>query len=342
MKIVEIKQEHRLKWDDFLRKNSYSSLLQSWEWGEVTESLGQKTFKLAIIYKEKIIGTVLIVKHKLPFGKSYLYCPMGPLLDWSNSKETIGQLKLLLYKIKEIAKKEKAIFVRIDPSINKQMTNNNLQQIKNLGFKKGQRDIQPKDTLILDISLPKEEILAQMKSKTRYNIRLALKKKVKIKQSIDLKDVEIFWQLAHQTSERDAFFCHPKEHYQKMIEILGPKKIAKLFIAYYKDKPLACNIVTFFKDTACYSHGTSSSEHRNLMAPYLVQWESILDAKKQGYKYYDFWGISDEISSWAGITRFKKGFAPHIAKTSYIGSWDMSYSKFWYFLFNLTHRIRGK
>ncbi len=356
MQVIEIKQSQKKGWSEFIRKNPYGSLLQSWEWGELQEALGQEVYRLAVIDKESSKErkqveekgirnwelVAQIVKHKLPFGKSYLYCPRGPALNWNKEQGTRSQLKLLLDKIKEIAKQEKAIFLRIDPPVSIQSTDYSLQQIKKMGFMKGQKEIQPKCTLVLSIKGPEEEILAQMKSKTRYNIRLASKKKVKVKKSTDPKDVEIFWQLAHQTSERDAFFYHPKEHYQKMIEILGPKNLAKLFIAYYKDKPLACNIVTFFKNTAFYSHGASSSEHRNLMAAYIAQWEAICDAKKQGFKYYDFWGISEEDRSWAGITRFKRGFAPYITPTCYIGSQDLPYSKFWYKLYNLVHKIRKR
>lgn len=331
MKIIEVKEDQKEKWDDFVKASPNSSLLQSFEWGKFQESLGRKIWRLALIDKEKWLASALIVKHNLPLDKSYLYCPQGPIFE--NLKFKIENLKLLFNKIKKIAKEEKAIFLRIDPAINIQNSEFNIQK---LGFIKTKKEVQPKDTLILDITKGEKELLRQMHHKTRYNLRLAQRKGVKIRQSIDLKDIDLFWDLMLETTKREGFKSHPKEYYRKQIEVLGKESLVRLFLAEYQDKVIAANIVSFFGNKATYLHGASLYQYREVMAPHLLQWQAILEAKKRSCKFYDFWGIAPQNQPnhpWAGITRFKKGFGGQ--EMHYLGAWDLVYQPLWYKLYNL-------
>jgi len=324
MEVIEVKENQKEKWNNFVKASPNSSLLQSWQWSQFQEALGRRIWRLAIQSEKEWSMLALVVKHNLPLGKSYLYCPRGPIL--SNSK-------LFFDKMQGIAEKENSIFLRIDPAI--QPTT-----IKDLGLIKTSKEVQPQDTLILDITRSEDELLAGMHHKTRYNIRLAKRKGVEIRQSIDLKDLDIFWDLLCETTKREKFKPHSREYYRKQLEVLGKEGLIKLFLARYKGKVIAANIVSYFGDTATYLHGASLYEYRKVMAPHLLQWEAILEAKRKGCKYYDFWGIAPKDSSshpWLGITRFKKGFGGQ--EVHYIGAWDKIYQPFWYKVYNLVKQI---
>lgn len=171
------------------------------------------------------------------------------------------------------------------------------------GFRKAHASYQPEWTLKIDLEPPPEEILKQMKSKGRYNIRVAEKKGVKVREfdggKGSEKAVRDFYQLLTETTERDQFHGHGEKFYQDMLGKLGPAGTvgkaatgrAKLYLAEYQNEVVAGILVTFFGDTATYYYGASGNKHRNVMAPYLLQWEAMRQAKKQGLKWYDLLGV---------------------------------------------------
>lgn len=339
MQVSEIKDKKI--WNEFIGSQDLSQFLQSWEWGEFQQSLGRKIWRLAVCNNSDISAAALVVKRFLPLAKSYLYCPRGPIL--ANDKDVLG---LLMDRIKQIAKKENAIFWRIELTSQSQILN-----LKSSihGFQ-AVSPVQPKDTLILDLTKSEEELLSEMHQKTRYNIRLAERKGVKIRimnpfgpnsgrgQESRIGDIEEFLKLLHQTTGRDKFRPHPDEYYRKSLKQFSGDFV-KLYLAEYQNKVIAANIVIFFGDTATYAHGASSNEYRNVMAPHLLQWRQIQDAKRLGYKYYDFWGIASQNQKWSGITRFKKGFAGR--EINYPGTFDIVFQSFWYKIYRLIKRIKA-
>lgn len=328
MIIKEIQDQDKEKWNSFAKNYSF---LQSWQWGELQKDLGKKFWRSAVLDGDEILLLALIYKNDLPFGLNYLYSPRGPLI----SKKDPEVFKLFLEKIKEISEQENSIFFRMDP----EWQNEDL--LEGFGFKKWIKEVQPKDTLILDLSKDEDALLKEMHQKTRYNIRLAERKGVKVKFSNSKEDFEKFWKLIKETTERDKFKAHPKEYYWKILQNGGDK--VGLVLAEYENKIIAANLISFFGKTATYMHGASSSEYRNLMAPHLLQWESIKEAKNRGCQNYDFWGVAptdDKNHPWAGITRFKKSFSPDSKITSYIGAWDLVFNNFWYFLYKCYQKIK--
>lgn len=300
------------------------SFLQSKQWESFQVALGRRTFR---------IENKLIIKYNLPLGLNYLYSPRP---DFTNEKK----FKNFLAEAKKLAHKENAVFSRIEPDLesNLQPTAYKLQTCKNL---------QPQDTLILDLDKSEEKLLNEMHPKTRYNIRLAERHNIKIKKSTNPKDIDIFYSLALKTSSRDGFRYHPKSYYKTMLETLGDNKSVELFIAFTKDVPIAAIMVLFYKNTAVYLHGASDHNFRNLMAPYLLQWAAIKEAKKQNHQTYDFWGIApsqklDENHPWAGITRFKMGFAPNGKILHYPKCFEMPIQKSLYTAYKMIKLIRGK
>jgi len=306
------------QWNRFIKENN-GSFLQSWQWGEFQESIDRKIWRIEI---EGLKG--LIIKHDLPLKKNYLYCPYGPIGQ--------GDFKEFLKEVKKIAKEEKSIFFRIEPK----------QKIDLKSFIKSTKEIQPSKTTILDISQPEEDLLKQMHQKTRYNIRLAQKRGIEIEQSNEKESLSIFLKLLKETAKRDKFFLHSEEYYRKMLDVLGKDGMIKLFLAKYNGQVIAVNLICFFNKTSIYLHGASGYDYHKLMAPYLLQWHTILEAKKKELKYYDFWGIDEK--KWPGVTRFKRGFLPageasNGQDVNYSGTFDLIYRPIWYTLHNLARKV---
>lgn len=331
----------KLKWNNFLLNQPTQTgiFLQSWEWLDFQKIVGHKTHRLGLIDENGELQAIAgVIENVLLLGKKYLYCPRGPI---TNQKLNIKNQNLLIEKIKKIAKNEKAFFIRIEP-----IDQNLKSAILNLEFKKTS-PIQPECTLVLDLTNSEEQLLAAMHPKTRYNIRLAMRHGVTIhrtrstNQEMLKEDFEIFWKLLLKTAKRDGFRTHPKNYYWQMLNVLAPHPKASpapnavLYHAKYQGKILATNLVMFFGDTATYLHGASSDEYRNVMAPHLLHWQIICEAKRLGFKYYDFWG-SDEIK-WPGITRFKKSFGGF--EISYPGTFDLPLQKNWYKIYCLAKKI---
>ena len=327
-------------WNKFIFANS-GSFLQSWEWGEFQRAFGRRVFRLAgEDWQAQFIEMTAPV-----INKKYWYAPRGPVI--ANSQEPIanGKIQEFVDKIKVEAQKEDVMFWRIGPGWKLANDDN----FKKLGFKKLHYDIEPSQTLILELDEGEEELLGKMHEKWRYNIRLAERKGVKVKftSSDDVnfeQYFEEFYRLGNEsTSERKNIKHHPKEYYRKQLEISGDLKM-KLFVAEYENKIIAANILSVFGGTATYLHGATSSEHREVMAPHLLQWEQIEYAKSLGCTKYDFWGIVNEHTldkrgeSWEGFTRFKKGFGGY--EVNYVGYFDYPLSILWHLLYRLVQKFR--
>jgi len=286
------------------------SFLQSDNWLEFQKLLNRKIWR---------IEGVGIIKYNLPFKKGYLYASRLRPSDFGGQ----ARLKGFLDDVRKLAKQENAIFLKIEP-----VEEIDEIKFKNFGFKES-HNVQPIKTIILDIAKSEQELLSEMHYKTRYNIQLAQKKNIEIKRGKQYFDD--FWGLTEQTVKRDGFRSYPKEYYRKMLEIPG----VELFVAEFNNKIIVANIVVFYEKTCIYLHGASDYEHRNLMAPYLLQWEQIKEAKKRGCIEYDFWGINEK--KWPGVTRFKRGFSGR--EISYPGAYDLIFQPFWYLLYKIARKI---
>jgi len=323
MQIIQVSENLKQHWDSFVKTNAADGgLLQSWAWGDFQKSLDNKIFRLALINGGgQIQAVLLIIKHELPFEYNYLYCPRGPIINILE----VEHLNSLFAEIKSIAQEEKSFMVRVDPP----WVLGNEKRILDVDFRKSDYEVQPKCNFIIDITSDQQDILGQMKQKTRYNIGLAKKKGVTVRISDNIVDLESFWQLTKQTAKRDGFSSHHKEHYKKMFEILKEDGTMKLFLAEYDHKIIAANLVSFFGQVGTYLHGASSDMYRETMAPYLLQWEAINEARILGCQYYDFGGVDIDGkygNKWHGITRFKTGFAEEVKPKEYIGGFELIFN----------------
>lgn len=289
--------------DDFL-KNPF--FLQSVEWERLQNAIGRKTWK---------IDDVLLIQHRLPLGLNYLYCPRP---------QAIGDN--FFEGAEKIAVQEQSIFLKVDPTYE-------LRIKTNYGYQESD-SLQPHKTTVLNLQKAEEELLAKMHEKTRYNIRLAEKHGAGIKNG----QYEEFWQMLQETAKRDKFATHERGYYEKLLETHSENFSNELFFAEYKGKVLAAALINFYKPSASatYLHGASTREHKEIMAPHLLHWQVIKEAKKRGFDYYDFWGI-DEIK-WPGVTRFKLGFGGDVVE--YPLAVDIIYRPAWYKIYRLVKKLK--
>ncbi len=338
-KVVEILS--RGDWDDFVVANSNplapaGEFLQSWLWGDFQSGLGRKTRRFKIESGGRTMGQYLLIKHFLPFissrfGKFYFYCPRGPILDFSQPEsEKKKILKLFLKEIIGLAKEEKAVFLRIEP-----LNNNFLSAWRDSGLRVvSTSPVQPRETSVLNIDQSEQEILALMHPKTRYNIRLAEKRGVKIREASGERDINDFLRLIRQTAEREKFKPHSDDYYRRLSKLNSA--FFRFYLAEYKNKTIAAYFVIFFGKTVSYIHGASTRQDKEAMAPHLLHWEIIKRAKEEGFKFYDFWGVDE--TKWPGMTRFKMSFGGK--KIVYPGTFDLPVFKIWYRLYRLGRGIK--
>jgi len=319
------KETNSSEWNNFFLLQKHCEFLQSWEWSEFQKKAGSQVERYVLRNEESIQVASSVIKKELPGAKGYYYCPRGPI--FSKKLEDNKEIFIdFLNNLIRIGKQENVVFIRIEP--NNIPNLNKLKPVETIA-------IQPKRTIRLDLNKDEGEILKGMHQKTRYNIRLSKRKGVKVYEG-DQGNFEEFWKLMSLTCKRDGFRLHTKDYYRKMLNI--DKNFVKLFLAEYEGNIISANIVSFFGDTAVYAHGASSNEYRNVMAPYLLQWEAIKSAKENGCKYYDFYGI-DEMK-WPGVTRFKRGFGGE--EFEYEGTYDVVIDKLWYSIYNVLRKLRRK
>lgn len=301
------------------------SFLQSKLWLEFQKSLGREVFE----YDKDGIKAG-IIKLPLWFGKSYFYIPYGPVMDFNamlgGEKNPVWNW---LHWLKDLAKKEQAIFIKAEPS-----NDHVAQTLAERKFKLSHKEIQPSRTVILDLEKSEAELKAAMHHKTRYNIGVAEKHGIIVKES---EDIGVFWKLMQKTTKRDRFFSHTQSYYQKLFNFFhdGHDIKIKLFLAFCQGRPLAGALVLFFGEMGFYLHGASDYDHRQLMASYLLHWEILKGLKFQDLKFYDFWGIN--ARHWPGVTRFKLGWGGRTVE--YPGSFDWRLSWWWYQGYKMARRI---
>lgn len=319
------------QWDKWLVDNaSTANFTQSWYWGNILIAEGKKVERLAVVENGEIITQAQVVYSQIFFGWQYAFCPQGPVFDEARSKnneEKIYKSLINYFNQKNI------VFLRIEPSSIIQDSKFNIHR---------SIDINPSATLILDLNKSLEDLLAGMHSKTRYNIHLAEKKNLEIKQE---KNLEVFWELMNKTGSRDKFGLHHKNHYEK---VLASPAVYQL-TAYEKDIPVACAVFVRFGNTFTYLYGASDYEYRNLMAPYLLQWQGIKMGKSFGCTRYDFFGVAPRLKSdgnydydskhqYAGVTRFKLGFGGVSQQAP--GTFDLVINNKKYFMYGLLRKLR--
>ena len=337
MRIVTDEKD-RQAYKEFLEKHERCNFQQSPEWAKVKENWINEIV-LAEDESGKIIGAVSILIRKIPIFGNIMYSSRGPTCDIHD----ISVMKQLTDGIKELAKKYKAIVYKAEPDI-LSSDEEYRKIVTSLGYKikddakNFREEIQTRYVFRLDIkNKTEDEIFAGFHSKTRYNVRLAIKKGVEVKEGTreDLKD---FHKIMVETGARDGFIIRPLSYFEKMYDEMAPEHM-KLLMAYHAGKPISGVIPIFYGNKTWYLYGASSNEHRNLMPNYLLQWEMIKMAIARKDDVYDFRGVSgvvDENHPQYGLYRFKKGFGA--AFTEFVGEVYIPFKPFTYSLYKFSEK----
>ncbi|MBI2446582.1 MAG: peptidoglycan bridge formation glycyltransferase FemA/FemB family protein [Parcubacteria group bacterium] len=316
---------------------------QAWFFGEWQEKMGRKVRRFKIKKDSEIIGVFQIIKYPLPFSKSFLYIPHGPVLTSNTQQATSNNefLKEFHEKLLKIAKEENAIFVRFD--FHSRNSDYGSKESYKSYFKKvpvyayHSSYFQPKFEWILNLEKPEEEILNKMHPKIRYGIRLAENKGVRVEiiKTDFQKYFPDFYNLMKKTAERNKFSLHPEVYYKNIFTNCEGNKNAFLAIANYNNKILAINLILLYGEAASFIFGASSDEYKNLMATYLLHWKIIVEVKKLELKIYNFGAVGENFE---GISRFKKRFGGELLE--YSDSYDLILKPFWYYLYNLRKLLK--
>ncbi|MBN2044128.1 MAG: peptidoglycan bridge formation glycyltransferase FemA/FemB family protein [Anaerolineales bacterium] len=321
------------EWNQWLTGFPEAHLLQQGEWGALKADFGWEAVRLV----SGGAGAQVLFR-SLPLGLSLAYIPKGPVgAEWAR----------LWPEINAVCRARRAVFLKVEPDAwQDQFDRQDL--LREFGFQPSTHSLQPRRTAVVDIAGEEEEVLARMKQKTRYNIRLAARKDVVVRPSDDL---ETFSALMEVTGERDAFGVHSLAYYRRVYHLFHPLGMCELLVASYQGQPLAGIMVFAHGKRSWYLYGASNNLERNRMPAYLAQWEAIRWARGKGCTSYDLWGVPDadpEVLEagfnqrsdglW-GVYRFKRGFGGQIRRAA--GAWDKIYHRAAYRAYQLLIARRG-
>jgi peptidoglycan pentaglycine glycine transferase (the first glycine) len=326
----------REAWDRFVA-SAHGGVLQTSSWASFKRQAGWRPCRMAAGEGDTPLAGAQILLRRLPAGLgSIAYCPRGPLGQWQD-----GPAAGALWPAIHIAlRRQRAIFLKIEPAAPPSSALD--VRLGSLGFVHTSGHIQPVTTLQVDLTQDVESIRSAQKSKTRYNAGLAARKGVVIEEG-SASDLPAIYALLSETSRRDGFPIHSLDYYHSLLDNMPG--VSQLTIARHEGDILAAIFVAAFAGEAIYLHGASSSQKRNLMATYLIQWQAMQWAKSRGCTYYDLWGIPEDASGeegeavehegglW-GVYRFKLGFGGSLVR--FAGSYDYVYSPLLYRFWNET------
>jgi peptidoglycan pentaglycine glycine transferase (the first glycine) len=324
------------RWDAFVAAHPAGHLLQLGRWGALKARFGWQAVRLALEQDGQLRAGAQALFRPLPLGRSLAYVPKGPVM----APDDEAAATRLWAALHALARSRRAILLKIEPEWPEDPAL--AARLRAWGFRPSPQTIQPRRTIWLDLAADEETLLAGMKAKSRYNVRLAARKGVLVRQGAP-DDLDAFYTLMQETGARDGFAVHSREYYRAAYQLFAPAGLARLFLAFYGDELLGALMAFACGDKAWYFYGASSEQHRERMPNYLLQWAAMRWARAQGCAAYDLWGVPDEEEAtleagfterrdglW-GVYRFKRGFGGQMRR--YLGAYDYVYSPLWYKLY---------
>lgn len=309
-------EEYKTEYDKHV-----THVIQSWQWGEFRKSLGIPLIRYGLFDQNKLKTAFQISFHKIPLINKFVgYLPKGPFPDAK-----------LTQALKQISKEQNCVFIKTEPNIE-------IGEAEKIDrdFKKALKPLFTKYNFVLDLSPSEEELLKNTHQKTRYNVRVAQKKGVKIEIREDAPALQTYLKLYFETTGRQGYFGHNEIYHTKVWETFSRNNQVKFVIASVHNIPVVAWMLLVFKDTLYYPYGGSSHLHRDAMASNLVAWEAIKLGKKLGLEKFDMWGAlgpdADPKDSWYGFHKFKMGYGGRLVE--YLGSFDLVSNPLIYYAFN--------
>jgi peptidoglycan pentaglycine glycine transferase (the first glycine) len=324
------------EWREFVAAAPTGDVLQCMEWGELKSRTGWQPFTVAVREAGRIVAGAMVLKRSAPLGRSILYSPRGPVVDWGDH----DAVRCLTDALRHLARKQSAILVKVDPPVSGDAA---VSALWTAGFRpapgpeEGFGGTQPRAVMKTFPLADDETLLGRFKPKARYNIRLAERKGVEVTGETTPEDLRAFYEVLLDTGERDGFHVRDFGYYEKLWECIIGTGLGRLFVARHEGQVLG-GAIDFILGRQCwYVYGASSNEKRNLMPNYLLQWRMMQWARDRGCEVYDFRGVplnragaGDDLG---GLVRFKAGFAAEYAE--YVGEWDLPLSAPLYRAFTL-------
>ena len=323
MKIQEISDKQI--WDSFFNSVGSTSFHQAWEWGEFQKMLHYDIVRLGIYDNQKLIAITLVIKIRSKRGK-FLFIPHGPVFNIPSDKLTVtvssndnttvkNILETLTNYLKELAIKEGFWFIRIAPMLADLPEHKGL--FNTAGYHTAPIYINAETMWAVDISQSEEDILKDMRKNTRYLIRKGFNDAITITKKTTIDALDEFWKLYEVTFAREDFTPFPKSYISSEFEAFNANQAAVFFLGKTgpkfdlqgPSKFLAASLVLFTQSTGYYHQGASI--HTEYPVTYQLQWQSMMEAKKRGCKYYNFYGIykpGRTPKAWQGLSLFKRGF----------------------------------
>jgi lipid II:glycine glycyltransferase (peptidoglycan interpeptide bridge formation enzyme) len=342
-------------------QGSSASFLQSSFWGEFKSSFGWKPLRFRIEGPSGDPPSLLVLLRRLPGGLSFAYSPHGPALDLGEIERS-AFLAELSEALRPFLPKT-CLFIRFDPpwfSVEEATgeeadPSSSLRRVEESRPRVGPpliraaADVQPPDTVLVDLTPSEDAMLASMKPKWRYNVKLAEKKGVVV-EAAGGEAIPEFYELYQATSRRDRIALHPEAYYRRLFALAEERRRRgdacapdlRLWFARHEGEGIAAIVTLFLGEEAVYLYGASSDSKRNLMPAYALQWSAMRAAKAAGCRSYDLFGIppiDDPRHPMAGLYRFKTGFGGRIAHRA--GSWDYPLQAVGYSAYRTAERIRA-
>ena len=306
-------------------------VLQSWEWGAFKSRWGWSAQRWALMNADGQPQALVQLLRRAAGPMCVLYAPKGPVTtaDPSLYRQTLEWLE-------RQARAQRAVWVKLDgdvlsPGFGLDPAREMLRSRK---WFVSPNQIQFRNTAHTDLTGTDDELLARMKPKWRYNIRLAEKRGVVVRVAQE-SDFGLLYRMYAETGARDGFIIREEAYYADAWRALN----ATGFIAEKDGQPLAGLVLFTFKDRAWYFYGMSRSEGREHMPNHLLQWTAMRWARDHGCRVYDWWGAPehlDESDSMWGVYRFKEGFGAQFVEG--LGAWDYAPSRLLYRLFMRVYR----
>ncbi len=306
----------REQWNGFLTSQPRGHLLQSYEWGELSQYLGSRIYRLGALENGQMVGAMQLIVSPVPMPLSvpglhprWLYCSRGPTVERPDSPA----LAALIDHAHTIADKEHAVVLRLEPNIADDDPDMEkwMAAYQALGFHTNPFSIHERRSWVLDIRPDAEQLLANFKMTWRQNVRVAERKGVTVREAVGDADLDAYYNLLEITSQRDDFFIHSKDYHQQVLSTFAAKGDAVLYLAEHEGEALAAKMLLRFGDCCWDMFGASSNNKRNLKATYLLQYRCIQWAKAVGCNYFDFRAIPEVLepgeAMW-GVYEYKKGF----------------------------------
>ena len=309
--ISQLNLAERQLWDCFAQASVGGCFMQSWAWADFKEREGYKTFRYGLFLNEKLVGGVIFYFYPHKSKANLLMAPGAPLLPPTLLEEG---MQLIREKAANLAKEIGAIALRIEPLWT--------QKLPCLtGFVRAPTDLLPSETLLIDLRPDEKEILAGMKHKGRYNLRLSCRHGVKPEFTTDSQAIPVFYDLFWETVQRQQFFGEPYSFFINLCQTLFAANMAEIGLARWEGKAIAAILVVYWGERATYLYGGRSFEHPELMASYGLHWAAMQRAKARGCTLYDFYGFTREPNhGYTKFSQFKRQFGGMQVKT--IGAYD--------------------